>query len=311
MILLNWIQPGAIRPARVWERLRQLGVTEIAGWGSAGVAGTRRRAVAIPAGRPALGTSSIRTGTVNIRTFGGLQVTVDGQRLRDIDWPTSARRLVELLLCLPEHATTARQAAALLWPQHLERSAINSFHVALHALRRMLEPGLAARAQPLYVVRQGRIYRLCVERLTCDLADFARLLPSAQEPALRYGAWRLESLLRMWREGFLEPSSDRFVRDKRADLRRAVVDAVERVGEEQFANGDTIGAARTFRRLLDIELLREDIWARVAELHLAAGEEGQALAVLLRCEHVLRAAAIEPCGLIRDLRRRLTEPPAS
>ena len=292
----------------MWERLRPLGVTEIAGWGSAGVAGTRRRTLAVATGRPTLSTSLIRTGTVVIHTFGGLQVTVGGERLRDTDWPTSARRLLELLLCLPEHATTARQAASHLWPQHLERSAINSFHVALHALRRMLEPGLAARAEPRYVVRQGRVYRLCVERLTCDLADFARLLPTTQEPALRYGAWRLESLLRMWREGFLEPSSERFVRERRAELRRAVVDAVERVGEEQFAGGDATGAARTFRRLLDIEPLREDVWARVAELHLGAGEEGQALAVLLRCEHVLRAAAIEPCGLIRDLRQRLTAP---
>ncbi len=281
----------------MWKRLRFMEEErEIAGWGSAGVAGTTQ------AGVDEQRVAQVLTGTVVIRAFGGLRVSVAGRPIEEDEWPTSARRLLELLLCSPGHATTALRGASLLWPLHLERSALNSFHVALHALRRMLEPGLPARAEPRYVVRQGRTYRLCIERLGCDLSDFSRLLGVAHDTD---DVGRMESALSLWRDGFLERSAEPFVHGKRTELRGALVGALERLGERQAAGDDVAGATWAYRRLLEVEPLREDIWARVAELHATSGDDRQALAVLVRCERVLRSAGIEPCGLIRDLRRRL------
>ena len=60
-----------------------------------------------------------------------------------------------------------------------------------------------------------------------------------------------------------------------------------------------------FNRLLDMAPQREDVWARVLELHLAAGDEHRALAALHQCEESLQAARIEPSGLLKELRRRI------
>lgn len=217
----------------------------------------------------------------------------------------SARRLLEHLVCAPGHVTTALRGAALLWPMHLERSALNSFHVALHALRRMLEPGLPARAESGFVVRQGRTYRLRTERLACDLSDFMRLLSVARDATHGDDIGHLEIALRLWRLGFMQPSAERFVRDKRAELRLAVVEALERAGDRRAAAGDVTPATWAYRQLLDVEPLREDIWARVAELYAATGDDRSAVAALATCERQLRSAAIQPSGLIRDLQSRL------
>src|SRR2546430_6892767 len=104
----------------------------------------------------------------SIRTFGGLQVLVNGSPLADTDWPAAARRLLELLLSRPGCRTTAHEAAQTLWPHHPQRAARNSFNVALHGLRRALEPELMDGSRSRYVVREGRLYRLSMERLTCD-----------------------------------------------------------------------------------------------------------------------------------------------
>jgi DNA-binding SARP family transcriptional activator len=245
------------------------------------------------------------SSNVVIRTLGGLTVAVDEVPVDDAAWPTAARRLLELLLCLPGYQTTAQQAARLLWPRHLLRSAVNSFNVALHGLRRVLEPQLTAGAESRYVVRQGRTYRLCLERMTCDAEDFSRLVRQVPAPLGEAGAHQLESAVELYRGDFLAASSEEFVLDKRARLRRSMVDALERLGEWHSSAGSVGLALRVYNRMLEFGPHREDVWARILELYLSTGDEYQALAALQRCQQTLHAAGIEPSGLLRELHRRI------
>ena len=249
--------------------------------------------------------ATVAPSNVVIRTLGGLTVAVDELPVDDSAWPTAARRLLELLLCLPGYQTTAQQAARLLWPRHLLRSAVNSFNVALHGLRRVLEPQLTAGAESRYVVRQGRTYRLCLERMTCDAEDFTRLVRQVPAPLGEAGAHQLESAVELYRGDFLDASSEEFVLDKRARLRRAMVDALERLGEWHSAAGSIGLALRVYNRTLEFGPHREDVWARILELYLSTGDEYQALAALQRCEQTLQSAGIEPSGLLRELHRRI------
>jgi DNA-binding SARP family transcriptional activator len=242
---------------------------------------------------------------VAIRTMGGLAVAVDGVPVPEAGWPTAARRLLELLLCLPGYQATAQQAARLLWPRHLPRSALNSFNVALHGLRRVLEPDLTAGADSRYVIRQGRVYRLRLEQITCDVEDFSKLVRAASRPLGDEAADRLEAAAALYRGDFLASSAEEFTQEKRTRLRRVMLDTLERLGEWHAESGRGAQALRAFNRLLELAPHREDAWARVLELHLAASDEYRALAALQQCEQSLEAAGIEPSGLLRELHRRI------
>jgi DNA-binding SARP family transcriptional activator len=242
---------------------------------------------------------------VAIRAFGELTVTVDQVPVDDAAWPTAPRRLLELLLCLPGCQATAQQAARQLWPRHLERSALNSFNVALYGLRRILEPALTVGAESRYIVRQGRVYRLCVERLACDVDRFWRLLRKARRPLDAEGGRRLQAAADLYQGDFLAESTEEFVREKRARLHRVVVETLERVGSWHAERGRGSEALGAFERLLELAPQREDVWARLLELHLADGDQYRALAALEQCEQSLRAAGIEPSGLLLELHRRI------
>jgi len=242
---------------------------------------------------------------VTIATLGGLTVAIDGVSVAEAAWPTAARRLLELLLCLPGYQATAQQAARLLWPRHLPRSALNSFNVALHGLRRMLEPDLTAGADSRYVIRQGRVYRLRLEQMTCDVDDFTKLVRHASRPLGDDAAERMETAVALYRGDFLAASGEEFTQEKRTRLRRVMLDTLERLGEWHAEGGRAPQALRAYNRLLELAPHREDAWARVLELHLGAGDECRALAVLQQCEQSLESAGIEPSGLLRELHRRI------
>jgi len=242
---------------------------------------------------------------VSVHTMGGLTVAVDGVPVPDATWPTAARRLLELMLCLPGYQATAQQAARLLWPRHLPRSALNSFNVALHGLRRVLEPELTAGADSRYVIRQGRVYRLRLEQISCDVEDFTKLVRHAARPLGEEAAQRLESAAGLYRGDFLASSTEEFTQEKRTRLRRVMLDTLERLGEWHAEADRAAQALRAFNRLLELAPHREDAWARVLELHLASGDEYRALAALQQCEQSLESAGIEPSGLLRELHRRI------
>jgi DNA-binding SARP family transcriptional activator len=242
---------------------------------------------------------------VAIGALGGLSVTIGDLQVPEAAWPAAARRLLELLLCLPGYQATAQQAARLLWPRHLPRSALNSFNVALHGLRRMLQPDLTAGADSRCVIRQGRVYRLHLEQMTCDVDEFTRLVRHATRPLGDEAAERLETAVALYRGDFLAASGEEFTQEKRTRLRRVMLDTLERLGEWHAEAGRAPQALRAYNRLLELAPHREDAWARVLELHVGAGDEYRALAALQQCEQSLESAGIEPSGLLRELHQRI------
>lgn len=254
---------------------------------------------------PAVGPSPTQPA-LRIRTFGGLAVTLDGTEVDQSTWPAGARRLLELLLCQPGHQASAPQAARQLWPRHLSGSAVNSFNVALHGLRRVLEPDLTVAARSRFVVHEGRSYRLRIDAVDCDVDEFERLVSQASDPLDDPGASHLAAATALYSDDFLPESSEPFVTERRARLGRLAVEALEQLADWRVEVGRPQDALAAYNQLLELAPAREDIWARLLELHLEAGDERRALAVLQRCEASLQAAGTtEPSGLLRELSRRV------
>jgi DNA-binding SARP family transcriptional activator len=218
-----------------------------------------------------------------IGTFGGLRVLVDGAPVADAAWPAAARRLLELLLCCQGGRTTANEAAHALWPQHPARAARNSFNVALHGLRRALEPELLDGARSRYVVREGPLYRLAAERLSCDAEDFVRLVRQAPSPLDEARARRLQAAIDLHAGDFLAGCEEEFAGERRAELRALLVASLEELGQWYAAVGRADLAVPALRRLVAMEPGRRDAWARLLELHEAetqtAGDDRVAFSV--------------------------------
>ena len=67
-------------------------------------------------------------------------------------WPRrSARTLLLLLLATPGHRLPRDRVLDLLWPEASQEAALNALRVALHTLRRVLEPDLRSGRASAYV----------------------------------------------------------------------------------------------------------------------------------------------------------------
>src|SRR5688500_8081398 len=84
--------------------------------------------------------------------LGPVHLAVGQRVLADGNWPRrSARTLLLLLLATPGHRLPRERALDLLWPELAPDAARNELRKAIHALRRVLEPGLDAGGVSAYV----------------------------------------------------------------------------------------------------------------------------------------------------------------
>ena len=156
--------------------------------------------------------------------LGPVRLAVGDRVIPDDAWPRrSARALLLLLLATPGHRLPRDRVLDLLWPEAALPAARNAFYKALHALRRVLEPGLAAGAESAYLqvgaeavgLRPEVPLRLDVDAFEERLAAAAALAPDARRPPL------CEALL-FYRDDLLaaEPALDWTVARREALRRR-------------------------------------------------------------------------------------------
>lgn len=88
--------------------------------------------------------------------LGPVRLAVGDRVIPDHAWPRrSARALLLLLLATPGHRLPRDRVLDLLWPDATQQAALRALRVALHALRRVLEPGLRAGRESAYVQSRG------------------------------------------------------------------------------------------------------------------------------------------------------------
>lgn len=141
--------------------------------------------------------------------LGPLRVEAGGRR-RALGPQQAA--LLAILLLEPGRPVPGARLAELLWGSPLPPAAATTLRSHVHHLRRALEPGRAAGADPALLVREGHGYRLRVEPEQVDAVRFERLLGEgrqalAQDP--RAAAERLEAGLALWRGPALAEVAER------------------------------------------------------------------------------------------------------
>jgi DNA-binding SARP family transcriptional activator/Flp pilus assembly protein TadD len=87
--------------------------------------------------------------------------------------------ILALLLIRANYLVSMDDLTELLWEEKPPASAVNVIHKHIGAIRRVLEPDLAARSCGRWLIRHGTAYRLAADAGTSDLISFRQLVRDA------------------------------------------------------------------------------------------------------------------------------------
>ena len=221
--------------------------------------------------------------------LGSVRLAVGDRVIPDHAWTRrNARALLLLLLATPRHRLPRDRVLDLLWPEAPPETALNALRVALHTLRRVLEPDLRDGRASAYIERGNAVALRDEIDLWVDADIFetslagAAAAPIAERPAMLRRAlalyegdlladeldadWpvaRREQLRRRWRDAVLSLA--------RMDLERASLESVPVLEQVLGADPTDEPAHRSLMRVFA-----------------AAGRRDEALRQYTRCVAVLR-----------------------
>jgi predicted ATPase/DNA-binding SARP family transcriptional activator len=274
--------------SEAWAAGRELSLGEAVAYARGAVAALGGETGAPSSPVASIVESSTPVGGLAVRALGPLEVEVDGRRVGPGDWSHARpRELLLLLLCHPA-GRTRQEVGLALWPESSAAQVKNSFHVALHHLRKTL-------GRPERVRFENDRYRIAPELgVRFDAAEFEAGVKEARRAARDGTPGSLEVLraaLALYRGDFLaEESVGDWHMERRDHLRRLYVDGLVAMGDQLLRAEVNEEAVDVYRRVVLLDDLHEGAhrqlmigYARMGE-RLLAIRQFERLAGLLREE---------------------------
>ncbi len=226
---------------------------------------------------------------LEVRLLGGVEIILDGRRLRAFNSLRLQRFLALIVLRRdPQHRS---RLAFELWPDSNERQARTNLRKLLHEFRHSL-PDI------------GEFVEIDNETV--------RWIPTApsEVDVLRFrdamAAGDLELAARIYSGDLLPACYDTWVLDERAKLRAEAYGALLRLAEEAAARDDHENTIRHAQRITDLEPTGEAAVRLQMEAHLALGDRAAALRAYHRHAEVLeRDLDVAPGEAIAAMYREL------
>ncbi len=132
---------------------------------------------------------------IEIHMFGKFAVCVEDRQIRSSEWKSSKALMILKYLATNRHSGFIHKEVLieLLWPDQDPIKTQKRFHVAMSALRKMMEPGLSSKATSAYIDRKKDLYRLYpgnqalidYEQFAIGLKDGIRLFDKNPSVALK------------------------------------------------------------------------------------------------------------------------------
>lgn len=235
-------------------------------------------------------------GRIAIWTLGGCRLESDGRRvLLDAAKPRvrSLFRLLAVHAGAPVHREVIQDA---LWPEADASAGARSLHVAVSALRRLLDEMLSGTGGRL-VARDGEAYRLDVAPEAVDVGRFEAAIADARAArARRQSALEPYARAAGLYAGELLPEEGpaEWVVERRDRYRAEAVEAAVGIAEEALLGGDHAAAIRACRFGLGLDRYQDALWRILIEAHERAGDPGAAVRERREYAVVLGALGLEP-----------------
>jgi LuxR family maltose regulon positive regulatory protein len=249
---------------------------------------------------------------LQIKTFGGLQVLKDGEPLAARDWGgKQPKQLLKAIINFGADKVPKERLMDSLWPDKEPGAAEKSFKVALHKLRKALEPGLEKGMGSNYLNLKQNQLSLDRELCQLDLDLFYDLMEQAQKS--ESNGKESESL-----DFFMQAADlykgDFFSRDgnkdwlagRREDLRLAFLDALLKISWLFEKSGSRSQAITWAKKALAEDPTNEYACQRLMQLYGAMGKRALALKAYQEFAKKLREdLGVEPDPLTTSIYEKL------
>jgi len=216
-----------------------------------------------------------------LRLLGGFALRLPGGPVDVAGIRPRARALLRLLCLYTDMAVHHETIEGALWPEADAESAGRNLHVAIAAVRRVLEPR-AGRGSFQLLVRDGDAYRLVLPAGTdVDLSRFEAAVAAGRAARdrgeLGTAERAFEEAVALYRGELLpEDGPADWVADRREGARLAAVEAAAGLAELLLDRGDSAGAARVATAALRIERYHDPLWRILIRARDEAGDQGAA-----------------------------------
>jgi len=224
---------------------------------------------------------------VRVKLLGGFRVERGDEAREAPDWPRrSAKTLTKLLATHPGHALHREQIIEVLWPDMDPDSALNSFGKALHAARRVLEPGLERRQDSAFLRLTDSMLVLNSDRVLIDVDVFERLADDAVRSG-EVGAYHA-ALAAYSGELLPEDRYEPWCAERRSTLAEAHLQLLIGLAAAHERRGAYSEAADRLREVLRQDPAREVVHRQLIRLYARMGAPDQAVRQFHVCEQALR-----------------------
>jgi DNA-binding SARP family transcriptional activator len=226
-----------------------------------------------------------RVAQLRAFALGETRVYVGDRGVTAADWTFAKPR--ELLFYLLTHPGSGKREIGLaLWPAASAAQLRNSFHAALHHLRRGLGgQGWIRFEHGRYEVAGGLDYFYDVAAFESSLAAARRAYTARPAAAITL----LQAAADLYGGDFLPEFADsEWVRQRQDELQREYQDAMLSLGRLLQAEERDADAAETYRRVIARDPLLETAHRELMRCYLKLGERGQAIRQYDRLAHRLR-----------------------
>ena len=225
--------------------------------------------------------------------------------------PRQQAVLLATLLARVDHPVSRSEMVDVLWDDSAPESALNVVHKYVGSLRRLLEPGLAARAPGSYVRARGDGYVFQGRGSGLDLLTFRDLVADAQAASAarqeQEALDRLVEALGLWRgpaaeglgHGAWGVALFSALDNEYYDACLAAADLSLRLEQPQRVSP-------ALRRAASMAPLNEEVLAALATSLGAAGQRAEALSVLRTVRTRLAdELGVDPGAALRDAQQRV------
>jgi DNA-binding SARP family transcriptional activator len=237
---------------------------------------------------------------VRVRLLGGCALEVEGRRISLDAAKPRVRSLLRLLAVhagAPVHREVIQEA---LWPESDATAGARSLHVALSALRRLLDE-VAAPLDGHLVAREGDAYRLDVGADDVDLGRFDRSIATGRAARARgdASATAFAEAIDLYSGDLLpEEGPAEWVAERRDHYRAKAAEAAQSLAEEAMLAGDHATVVRACRFGLEIDRYQDAFWRMLILARERAGDAGAASRDRREYALVLEALGVEASGSV-------------
>lgn len=238
-------------------------------------------------------------GTALVRLYlsGGFRASRDVQEIPPALWNRrkSARIVIKILAMAPGHRMHRERVIELLWPEVEYCQGLNQLGKALHAARRVLEPGLTARAKSSYLRLDGEVLSLHPTNVWVDVDDFE----FRARAALDAGTPRALSAAREAYYGELLPEDcyADWASARRDSFRTLYLDVLSELAAVREQAGQYRQAIGDMREALSIDDTLEETHRSLMRLYALDGKRDRALRQYRYLTEILqRELGVAPSG---------------